>query len=149
MKQSIPETITLLFQHMGISSPSVSIETDTLGTVYGVETSDSRLFLGNNGEALIALNHIVKRIVEKPKEGEFSVDVNNYQKNRNDELRAKARVYAERAKAFQSDVEMDSMSSYEHMVVHAALMDDPNIKTESKGTGRERKVVVKYVQNDG
>ena len=61
MKQSIPETITLLFQHMGISSPSVSIETDTLGTVYGGGTSDSRLFLGNNGEALIALNHIVKR----------------------------------------------------------------------------------------
>ena len=74
--------------------------------------------------------------------------MNNYQKIETTNC-AQKRAYAERAKAFQSDVEMDSMSSYERMVVHAAPADDPNIKTESKGTGRERKVVVKYVQNDG
>jgi len=145
MKKSGLETITELLTHMGVSSPSVSMERDDLGTIYTVETPDSDLLIGNNGETLLALNHIVKRMTERNEgEEDFSVDVNGYQKTRNNDLRARARMYAERAKEFQSDVEMDPMSSYERMVVHAALAEDQKIKTESAGVGRERRVVVKY-----
>lgn len=146
MKQNPTDTIAGLLQAMGISSPTVSIGADDFGTVYSVETPDGRLLIGNNGETLLALNHVVKRMLER-KEGEedFSVDVNGFQRAKNEELRAKARMYAERAKSFQTDVEMEPMSSYERMVVHAVLAKEPDIKTESSGFGRERKVVVKYV----
>ncbi len=148
MKEDIRKTITELLNHMGVSSPDVSIETDDFGTVYMIQTPDSSFLIGNNGETLLALNHVVKRIVgKKEDEEDFSVDVNGYQKERNDGLRAKARVYAERAKTFQSDVEMDPMSSYERMIVHAVLAKDPEIKTESAGVGRDRRIVVKYAHN--
>ena len=156
MKKNISETIAELLTHMGVSSPVVSMEKDDFGTVYMVETPDSRMVIGNRGETLLALNHIVKRITGK-KEGmpaaqaeaneeNFSIDVQCYQKEKNVELRARAHLYATRAMRFQSDVEMDPMSSYERMVVHAALAGSPGIKTESSGYGRERRVVVRYIQ---
>lgn len=145
-KKDITQTIIALLEAMGVSSPSVSVLTDDFGTVYMVETKESDLLIGNRGETLLSLNHLVKRMIEKEEGVEnFSVDVNGYQKERNEELRARARVYAERAKTFQSDVEMDPMSSYERMMVHAALSGEGHIKTESVGVGRDRRVVIKYI----
>ena len=68
MKKNISETIAELLTHMGVSSPVVSMEKDDFGTVYMVETPDSRMVIGNRGETLLALNHIVKRITGKKKE---------------------------------------------------------------------------------
>ena len=148
MTKTIKETITELLTRMGISSHVVSVETDDFGAVYMVETPDSRVLIGDRGETLLAINHLVKRMVEREDGAEnFSVDVSGYQKAKNEELRARARVYAERAKMFQTDVEMDPMSSYERMIVHAALAGNTEVKTESAGIGRERKVVVRYVQS--
>jgi len=134
---------------MGFESPLVSIQSDEIGVVYMIETKDSPLLIGNRGETLHALNNIIKRIAEKEGvEDSFSIDVNNYQKIRNDDIKAKARMLAERAKQFEVDVDMDPMSSYERMIVHAALAEDGKIKTESTGFGRDRKVVIKYVKDE-
>lgn len=135
-----------LLAHLGVVAESVETQTDALGTVIAVNTKEQDVLIGDRGETLLALNHLIKRIVEKEgTEENFSVDVNDYQKGRNDDLRARAKVFADRAKAFQLDVEMDPMSSYERMVVHASLAGDAEIKTESAGSGRDRRVVVKYV----
>lgn len=131
---------------MGIVAESVEAHTDVLGIVIMINTKEPDTLIGDRGEALLAFNHLVKRVAEKGGvEETFSIDVNGYQKTRNDDLRARAKVFADRAKAFQLDVEMDPMSSYERMVVHASLAGDKEIKTESAGSGRDRRVVVKYV----
>ena len=39
---------------------------------------------------------------------------------------------------------MDPMSSYERMIVHSFFAETPDIKTESKGEGRDRRVVIKF-----
>ena len=98
---------------------------------------------------MLALNHLMKRIVDK-KEDEslpsFLVDVNDYQKKRIDDIRARAHMLAERARYFKSSVEMDPMSSYERMIVHAEFTEVPDIKTESTGNGRDRRVVLRYCE---
>jgi spoIIIJ-associated protein len=38
------------------------------------------------------------------------------------------------------------MSSDERKVVHQYLSEFPNIKTESEGMGRDRHIVIKYVE---
>ena len=36
------------------------------------------------------------------------------------------------------------MSAYERLIIHTTLQDAPNVKTESQGEGRNRRVVIKY-----
>ncbi|MFZ2886964.1 MAG: R3H domain-containing nucleic acid-binding protein, partial [Minisyncoccia bacterium] len=74
----------------------------------------------------------------------FLVDVNDYRTRQIRDLQAKALMMAERARSFQYDVELSPMSAYERLIVHTALQDAPNVKTESQGEGRNRRVVIKY-----
>ncbi|MEN9614539.1 MAG: single-stranded nucleic acid binding spoIIIJ-associated protein, partial [Candidatus Parcubacteria bacterium] len=106
--------------------------------------------IGTDGEHLDALDHVVRKIALK-KAGtnelpRFTLDINNYKEGLADKLRLKARLYADRVTQFKTDVEFEPMSSYERMIVHSELKTLPHIKTESMGEGRERRVVVKYVE---
>jgi spoIIIJ-associated protein len=77
----------------------------------------------------------------------FMVDINGYQKKHIDDIRVKANILAERARYFKSAVEMDPMSSYERMIVHSEFASVPDIATESSGTGRDRRIILKYTEN--
>ena len=113
-----------------------------------ITTDEARFLIGNNGANLIALNHVVKRIVDKRKKEEefknFTIDVNSYQKQRNEELQNKAKMLAERAKSLHVDVEMEPMTPYERMVVHTTLAGDLKWKQHRLDLEKDRKVVIKY-----
>ncbi|KKW24795.1 MAG: Single-stranded nucleic acid binding R3H domain protein [Candidatus Kaiserbacteria bacterium GW2011_GWB1_52_6] len=128
-------------------------------TIFSIEADDgsARTLIGMHGDTVHALDMLVKKIVEKrftPKEGEvlsaqagnpmFLVDINDYRAKQIKDLQAKALMMAERARSFQYDVELTPMSAYERLIVHTTLQDAPNIKTESQGEGRNRRVVIKY-----
>lgn len=124
------------------------VVTDVAGqTVFKITTEESGKLIGNRGETVRALNHIVKKIAagsEDEDAAHFMVDVNDYRARALKELQDQALILAGRAKALKYDVEMTPMSSYERMVVHSVLADDNEITTESRGVGRDRKVVIKY-----
>lgn len=135
---------------MGISYKEIETLSENNGTVFMVRADDAKYLIGIGGAHLLAFNHLVRRIVEK-RGGDgktFAIDVNGYQKERNEELKNKARILAERVKSFKSEEELEPMSPYERMVVHSILAEDPEIKTESTGFGRDRRVVIRY-QGDG
>ncbi len=145
----IISTITTLLGHLGAAVESVVAETDTKtkSLSFAVATPESLLLIGEGGARLLALNHLMKRIVEKKFGADapaFSVDVNGYQKKQIEEVRSKAHMLAERARYFKSTVEMDPMSSYERMIVHSEFADTPDIVTSSLGIGKERHVVLAY-----
>jgi len=144
IQQIIEETL----RHLTTPYNSVDVVENEIGTVFMINTDEARFLIGNNGANLIALNHVIKRIIDKrKKDGEtvnFTIDVNGYQKQRNEELQTKAKVLAERVKSFHSNIEMDPMTPYERMVIHTTLAGDPEVETESVGFGRERRVMIKY-----
>jgi spoIIIJ-associated protein len=74
----------------------------------------------------------------------FLIDVNGYRTQKIKDLQNKALMMAERARSLQYDVELSPMSAYERLIVHTTLQDAPNVKTESQGEGRNRRVVIKY-----
>ena len=74
--------------------------------------------------------------------------MNRYYGRRIDELLGKARIFVDRAKLFNRDVELFPMSSYERMIVHAHFAQDPDIVTESEGAGKFRRLVVKISQKN-
>lgn len=150
-EQYIKETLRTLLGHLGVVVNDIVVEEDlhTKSFRYLVSTPDAAILIGENGDRLLALNHIVKRIVEHNKDdaGAFFVDINDYQKKRIEDIRAKAHMLAERARYFKSSVEMDPMSSYERMIVHAEFTEVSDITTESSGQGRERKVILRYTES--
>ena len=123
--------------------------------IFAIRTDDARTLIGAHGDTVYALDFLVKKIFEnglpEPAEGEtaertpmFLVDVNDYRTKQIKDLQAKALMMAERARSFQYDVELSPMSSYERLIIHTTLQDAPNVKTESQGEGRSRRVVIKY-----
>lgn len=147
----IRETLETLLKHLGVVVTSITIELDerTKSPRYVVVTPDSSILIGEGGARLLALNHIIKRIVEhtQTEPSSFFIDVNDYQKKRIDEIRAKAHMLAERARYFKSAVEMDPMSSYERMIVHAEFTESNDIATESAGQGRDRHIIIRYKES--
>lgn len=120
-------------------------------TRFLVRTEESPLLIGSNGEHLSAFNYIARRIVSKRKGKEepvkFFVDVNDYHEKTLETLKAKAKIMSERARSFKVDIELEPMTSYERMLVHSFLDGAPDIKTESKGEGASRRIVIKYITN--
>jgi len=132
--------------------PENSLESKDKTTWFQVDVKEPHFFIGREGEALTALNHLVRRIVESKmenKEGfsDFSilVDVNGFQKKRVEGIRAVAHMMGERARYFKSNIEVDPMSSFDRRIVHEFLSDATDLKTESEGAGPTRRVVIKYI----
>jgi len=118
-----------------------------------ITTPHSGLLIGNRGEHLEAFVYLVRKIVANRSAGKttspkFFIDVNNYQEDNLSHIKDKALVLAERVRSFKTSMEMEPMTSYERMVVHALFTGTPDIKTESSGVGRGRRVVIKYVERE-
>ncbi|MDR3570726.1 MAG: R3H domain-containing nucleic acid-binding protein [Candidatus Pacebacteria bacterium] len=149
-----PETtLKELLDAAGIAYKAIS-RSETAGqTILSIETNDGRDLIGPRGEVVQAIDYLVKKISEErnqSNEGEtnraemFLIDVNGYRTKQIKDLQTKALMMAERARSFQYDVELSPMSAYERLIVHTTLQDAPNVKTESQGEGRSRRVVIKY-----
>jgi len=132
-----------------IKSCEISNDGDMLWC--SIYTPDSRFLIGHEGEVLRSLNHIIKKIVEKNIEGEeyqnLLIDINDYQKKHFDNLKATAHMLAERARYFKSNIEASPMSAFDRRILHTFLQPDTDIKTESIGDGKERRVVIKYISD--
>jgi spoIIIJ-associated protein len=148
---AIKTIITDILNYLEVSYSDVEITADETGTVFMIRTNEARHLIGYRGATLSAINYIVKRIVEKKGANEdirFSVDVNEYQKETNDQLRIRARILADRVRSLSSKTELEPMSSYERMIIHTTLEPLSDIHTESIGKGKERRVVISHKQEN-
>lgn len=112
-----------------------------------IKTQEGGILIGENGKNLFALNHIVKRmsehILSEQNRISFSVDINDYQAKKIEELRAIARISAQRVRYFKKPVSMKPMSAYERRIIHTTLLEYPDIATESIGQEPKRQVVIR------
>jgi len=150
----VKQIIEELLRRLGVSFETVEITEDSGRVAFVVKSEDSSILIGTHGVNISALNHLVKRIVGKrlnvspDTPFNFYVDINDYHEKLVREIKNKATILAERARSFKVDVEMDPMSPYERMVIHTFFEEVPDIKTESRGTGSKRRVVLKYIGDD-
>ena len=156
--EDIKQLIETMLKHMQIAYESVEVGDSDGRERFAVKTSDSHLLIGAKGGNLSAFNHLVKKIVasktpaEKVKaegderEKSFFIDVNGYQELALENIKNVAKIMGDRARSFKTSVELEPMSSYERMVVHSFFQDTKDIKTESVGDGEQRRVVIKYVE---
>jgi len=145
--QTIKELIEDILNKLTVDA-SVQVLETAEGPQFIIKTQEGRLLIGENGRNLVSLNHIVKKIVGKKTDKSkdfmsFSVDVNDYQAKKVEELKNTARLNAQRVRYFKKEVVLKPMSSFERRVVHITLEDCPDIMTESRGEDLRRQVVIK------
>jgi len=149
MKQAdVKKLIQDLLEHMAVGFDAIGIVEEPVSKriTFVIETKQPELLIGEDGETFQALSHVIKRIAGKgPEAFDFSIDVNDYRSSVAEKLKIKAGMLANRVRDMKADVEMEPMSSYERLIVHGALAGEPNIKTESVGVGKDRRIVIKYI----
>lgn len=141
----IEELVKKVVLLLGVPVDAVTVENLGGGVVFSIKTTESGKLIGTNGETLSALNHVVKRMIEKSLGDEhITIDVNGYHARKVKALEDQARLVAERARTFRYDVELTPMTAYERMIIHATLKDMPDVETVSHGEGKLRHIVVRY-----
>lgn len=151
MNQSeITSLIREFIEKTTASVKDISVDNDAGGTTwFSVEVDNPHLFSGRGGEALFALNHLARKMIEakqlEDRELKILIDINGFQKKRVESVQATAHMMAERARYFKSNIEVDPMSPFERRVIHEFLSNATDLKTESMGEGASRRVVIKYI----
>lgn len=149
--ERIQHIIEHILSAMGVSGTVEAIPEEAIkGTRFHITTDESPLLIGNQGANLAALSHLVRKIIERrlgeaAKHG-FILDVDNYQGKRIAELKDLAQEAAERVRHFKIDEELDPMPPYERMIIHTVLAEKENIKTESIGEGKTRRIIVRFAE---
>ncbi len=154
-QEEIQNLIKELIEKTLVKTNQITITLDEAGdnTWYSVEVTEPHFFIAREGEALSALNHLVRRVVEskiphteieKSNGTNFLIDINDFQKKKVEAVRAVAHMMGERARYFKANVEVDPMSAFERRIVHEFLASADDLQTESAGFGPTRHVVIKY-----
>jgi spoIIIJ-associated protein len=105
---------------------------------------DIELLLNNRAELLLALEHISMEALRIPAEDHslISFDANDYRLLRMEELRMSALAAAEKVKRTRVPFHFNPMSSRERRVIHLALREERDLRSESVGFGPARAVVI-------
>lgn len=105
---------------------------------------DLPLFIGFHGATLNAFQVILGAMAFK-KFGKFEpfvVESGRYRQEQGEEIKQRALEAADKAKFLLKEVSFPAMSSFERRLIHLALEKEKGVRTESRGEGRERHVVV-------
>jgi spoIIIJ-associated protein len=109
-----------------------------------VTGDDLGILIGRRGQTLAALQHMVRLIVAHQMKGRVPIviDVEGYKQRRYGALQALALRMAEQVKERKKPFALEPMPAYERRIIHLALVNDPDVTTESTGVGEVRKVVI-------
>jgi spoIIIJ-associated protein len=105
---------------------------------------DVEYLLANRAELLLALEHVTMEALRMPSEdhSRISFDANDYRLLRIEELRMSAGAVAEKVKRTGQPFRFNPMNSRERRVIHLALRNETELRSESSGSGGYRHVVV-------
>lgn len=108
------------------------------------DEADSPLLIGFHGQTLNALQTVLGvTLLRKFKEfSPFTLEAGGYRKEREDELRRRALEAADKARFLLKEVAFPAMPANERRIIHITLEEEKGVRTESRGEGRERHVVV-------
>ena len=112
----------------------------------GVEVNfsgeDAPILLARNADIVRALEYLANHLSEKTRGSKISIDCQGYRAIRAEELRLMALTAAEKVKRLGRPYPFSPMSPEERRLIHLAVAEDPQLRTESEGFGENRKVVI-------
>jgi spoIIIJ-associated protein len=108
-------------------------------------TPASPRLIGHRGDTLRAIEYLLNQMV-KAHDGlapRVVVDVAGYKEAQRHALEELARETGDRVKESGTEVELQPMNPADRRIVHMALREMGGVDTESRGDGRDRRIVIK------
>jgi spoIIIJ-associated protein len=105
---------------------------------------DVEMLLANRAELLLALELITQEMLRMHSDdhSRISFDANDYRAIRIEELRVSALAAADKVKRTGTLFRFNAMNSRERRVIHIALRNEHEVRSESAGAGPQRGVVI-------
>jgi len=141
----VSKLIHLLKLEAQVSAHSGAAERDGQRNInVDIRGNDLSILIGRRSETLSAFQYIASLIVGK-ESGQFvqlTVDVEGYRDRREKQLIQMAKRMAEQVAKTGRRQTLEPMPSAERRVIHIALREHPDVKTESTGDDPYRKVTI-------
>lgn len=144
--ERIKEETEKFFEKMGFD-----VEIEIMGNKENIisvnlKTEEPQILIGRDGQTLMDIQHLLKRILRKDLEQVFiEFDINEYKKKKMEYLRELAQNRADEVVLSKKEKALSPMSSYERRIIHIELSGRGDVKTESIGEEPMRKIVIKPV----
>ena len=113
-------------------------------TILRIQGDHVGVLIGRRGETMESLSYLTSLVVNRM-EGSYvklGLDVAGYRGKREDDLAALAGRLCERVKRTGCYYEMEPMNPYERHIIHTAVAAIDGVRSESKGEGADRRVVI-------
>lgn len=144
-----------LFDYMGDFFTGIdldlecAIEEKDNAFIVNLNADNNAVLIGKMGKTLSAFNTVIKAAVNTKfkKRIDILIDVNHYKSDRYYKLRGMAKRIGKQVQRDHVKVALDPMPNDERKVIHKALNEWHNIKTESEGEGSNRHVCISYVED--
>ena len=141
--QPIVDFLTRVTEAMGIRTP-VDVEQTDDGPRLNLSGEEAELLVRHRGEPLKALQHVVdmaygRRLADDKR---VFIDALAYRKGKDIELRAMAKLLAEKVKQTGVDQQLGPLNPYERRIVHMAVAEVPGATSESVGDAFSKNVLI-------
>ena len=122
----------------------ISMEKHSNRIIFNVTGGNSAVLIGKRGQTLEAIQYIVEKIVNKNRKGRVGIhiDVEGYLEKRRLNLQGLALRMAEKVKSTGKPAAIGQMNAHDRRIIHIALQDDNMVRTQSKGDGFLKKLVI-------
>jgi spoIIIJ-associated protein len=126
------------------SGAEIAMNCGSRQIVYTISGGESAMIIGKKGQTLEAILYLLKKIVNKSAEDRIHivVDIAGHAEKRQSDLEALALRFAEKACQDCKCVTVGRFSPQDRKIIHLALKNDRRVKTQSKGDGYLKKLVV-------
>ena len=141
----VSKLLHLLNLEAQVSAHYESIERDGRRTIrVDIRGNDLSVLIGRRSETLSAFQYIASLIVGKEEQQfvQLVVDVEGYRDRRERQLIQMAKRMADQVAKSGRRQTLEPMPSAERRIIHIALRDHPDVKTESTGEEPYRKVMI-------
>ncbi len=112
--------------------------------IVNIITTSSSKIIGYRGEVLDSLQTLTSALYNNKQEKykRIVVDCENYREKRKQTLTSLAKKLADKAVKTGRKVNLEAMNPYERRIIHSALSENDQVKTESVGEEPARHVVI-------
>jgi len=143
IEKNVAEISTEMMEMMGVSG-ECRVDCEDEVVKVDIDTEEPGTLIGYRGEVLRSFQVILSLILYKKMDEwvKVVVDVAGYREERKGKIIEMAKRYADKAVEAGGEVEMPELTSYERRVVHTFFAESDQVKTESRGEGEERRLVI-------
>lgn len=133
-----------VIEKMGVQDVQFSAVQKGEATIIRLDGEKMGALIGRRGETMESLSYLASLVANRL-EGDYiklGLDVAGYRDKRESDLTALAQRIGAKVRRTGRSFAMEPMNPYERRIIHSAIGKMEGVRSESKGEGRDRRVVI-------